>query len=337
MQPSCDACSSAVASPGFSCRGQYECTCRAAHTLVLFNHADGLRNNMADTVRYHADRATEERDTLTSWNEVRKLQAGKVTRHSWNEEHPRARPFMPADALGPGEQGMHGNAIAATLDDYRVLPPRAGMDHEALCQLGMLAMQQHDYESHCFHAEGSVRDLCPGEYFTLAEHPDIDALPAAERDFVVTSLQVAAQNNLPKDCRPGGTPVCAQPLADRRRIAAARDWRRPGRWRLALAYRTDGVRRGVTIVPAYDTRTRLAASHMQSAVVVGPARGSPLRCAGPDQGALSRQRKGITSMRAARAPPTPMPIRPGCALRRAGREADRQHAAMRRPGLAPRR
>lgn len=183
----------------FRAEGKTNAHAEPAHTLVLFNHADGLRKNMADTVRYHADRATEERDTLTSWNEVRKLQAGKVTRHSWNEEHPRARPFMTADALGQGSQGMHGNAIAATLDDYRVLPPRAGIDHDALCQLGMLAMQQHDYESHCFHAEGSVRDLCPGEYFTLAEHPDIDALPAAARDFVVTSLHVAAQNNLPRE------------------------------------------------------------------------------------------------------------------------------------------
>ncbi|MDO8036054.1 type VI secretion system Vgr family protein [Janthinobacterium sp. SUN128] len=242
-----------------------------AHTLVLFNHADGLRKNMADTVRYHADRATEQRDTLTSWSEVRKLQAGKVTRHSWNEEHPRARPFMTADALG--QQGMHGNAIAATLDDYRVLPPRAGADHEALCQLGMLAMQQHDYESHCFHAEGSVRDLCPGEYFSLAEHPDIDALPAAERDFVVTSLQVAAQNNLPRELAARVARLFARNrwLADdgslpQRELAAAVD-DGPLRMHIELA----AVRRGVPIVPAYDARIDLPLVPMQSAVVVGPA------------------------------------------------------------------
>ncbi|MEG1050627.1 MAG: type VI secretion system Vgr family protein [Janthinobacterium sp.] len=256
----------------FRAEGKANAHAEPAHTLVLFNHADGLRKNLADTVRYHADRASEERDTLTSWSEVRKLQAGKVTRHSWNEEHPRARPFMTADALGRGQQGMHGNAIAATLDDYRVLPPRAGTDHESLCQLGMLAMQQHDYESHCFHAEGSVRDLCPGEYFSLAEHPDIDALPAAERDFVVTSLQVAAQNNLPRELAARVERLFARNrwLADdaslpQRELAAALD-DGPLRMQIELT----AVRRGVPIVPAYDTRIDLPPVTMQSAVVVGP-------------------------------------------------------------------
>lgn len=257
----------------FRAEGNTDAHAEPAHTLVLFNHADGLRKNMADTVRYHADRATEERDTLTSWSEVRKLQAGKVTRHSWNEEHPRARPFMAADALGREQQGMHGNAIAATLDDYRVLPPRAGVDHEALCQLGLLAMQQHDYESHCFHAEGSVRDLCPGEYFTLAEHPDIDALPAAERDFVVTSLQVAAQNNLPRELAARVARLFArnrwlddEGVHKQRDLAAEVDGG-PLRMHIELT----AVRRGVPIVPAYDTRIDLPPVPMQSAVVVGPA------------------------------------------------------------------
>ena len=168
---------------------------------------------------------------------------------------------------------MHGNAIAATLDDYRVLPPRAGIDHDALCQLGMLAMQQHDYESHCFHAEGSVRDLCPGEYFTLAEHPDIDALPAAARDFVVTSLHVAAQNNLPRELAARVARLFARNrwLADeaslpQRELAAAVDGG-PLRMQIELT----AVRRGVAIVPAYDTRSDLPPVPMQSALVVGPA------------------------------------------------------------------
>lgn len=256
----------------FRAEGNTHAHAEPAHTLVLFNHADGLRKNVAGSVRYHADRATEQRDTLTSWSEVRKLQAGKVTRHSWNEQHPRARPFMTADALGRGQQGMHGNAIAATLDDYRVLPPRAGSDHDALCQLGMLAMQQHDYASHCFHAEGSVRDLCPGEYFSLAEHPDIDTLPAAERDFVVTTLQVAAQNNLPRELAARVARLFARNrwLADKTSlpqcdVAALDDG--PLRMHIELT----AVRRGVPIVPAYDTRTDLPPVPLQSAVVVGPA------------------------------------------------------------------
>ena len=238
------------------------------HTLVLFNHGDGLRRNQADTVRYHADRATEQRDTLTSWKEVRMLQSGKVTRHSWNEEHPRARPFMCADAAGQNGQGM-----AASLDDYLVLPPRAAKDHEALCQLGMLAMQHHDYESNCFHAAGSVRDLCAGEYFSLAEHPDIDALPVAERDFVVTALQVAAQNNLPKELAArvarlfvrNGWQAEGEGHLQRELAAAVEDGS------LRMHVELSAVRRGVAIVPAFDPRTDFPVAAMQSAIVVGPA------------------------------------------------------------------
>ncbi|OBV39398.1 type VI secretion system Vgr family protein [Janthinobacterium psychrotolerans] len=248
-----------------------------SHTLVLFNHVDGLRQNAAGSVRYHAERATEERDTLGAWSEVRTLQPGKVTRHRWNEEHPRGRAFMLAEMTAQGRGGVHGNALAATLDDYLVLPPRAAQtgasDHDALCQLGMLAMQRHDYASHCFHAEGSVRELCAGEYFTLLGHPDIDRLPALERDFVVTSLQVAAQNNLP----PALAARVARLFERNRWLQQAdaltqRDFdavvaHGPLRMHVVLA----AVRRGVPIVPAYDSRTDLPPLAMQSAVVVGPA------------------------------------------------------------------
>ncbi|USX25217.1 type VI secretion system Vgr family protein [Oxalobacteraceae bacterium OTU3CINTB1] len=37
------------------------------HTLVLFNSADSLRQNVAGTIRYHRDAGTEQRDTITSW------------------------------------------------------------------------------------------------------------------------------------------------------------------------------------------------------------------------------------------------------------------------------
>ncbi|MBB5606789.1 MULTISPECIES: type VI secretion system Vgr family protein [unclassified Janthinobacterium] len=253
--------------------GQTSPHAEPAHTLVLFNHADSLRQSKAGTVRYHADRATEERDTLTSWSEVRKLQPGTVSRHSWNAEHPRARPFMSAEATGQARQGMHGNAIAASLDDYLVLPPCAARNHDALCRLGELAMQRHDYESNCFHAKGSVRDLCAGEFFSLTEHPDIDALPGTERDFVVTSLRVAAQNNLPRELAARVARLFMRnrwltegETQSQRELAAGVD-AGPLRMQIELT----AVRRGVAIVPAYDPRADLPAVTMQSGVVVGPA------------------------------------------------------------------
>jgi type VI secretion system secreted protein VgrG len=145
-----------------------------AHKLVLFNNAESIQSNAAGTVRYHRDNATEERDTITAWCAVRTLQPGSVTRHSWDYMNPQGRHFMSTTSASGVDQGPSGNEMSASLDDYLVQAPHVGDDHEDLCQLGQLAMSRHDYESKCFHGEGSVRDLCAGEYFTLAEHPEIE-------------------------------------------------------------------------------------------------------------------------------------------------------------------
>lgn len=250
------------------------------HTLVLFNNADSLRQNAAGTIRYHRDAATEQRDTITSWSAVRSLQPGTVTRHSWDYRNSQGRDFMMMDASSGVNQGVSGNELAASLDDYQILAPHAGSDNEDLCRLGRLRMNRHDYETKCFHGEGSVRDLCAGEYFTLAEHPEVDQHPAEERDFVVTALQVNAQNNLPKalaarvECLFARSRWMqgAQELQMQRDVA---DKVASGPLRMHIQF--TAVRRGVIIVPAYDPRADLPQALMQSAIVVGPE-GEEVHC-----------------------------------------------------------
>ncbi|MFS2139555.1 type VI secretion system Vgr family protein [Duganella sp. Dugasp56] len=250
------------------------------HTLVLFNNADSLRQNAAGTIRYHRDAATEERDTITSWSAARSLQPGLVTRHSWDYRNSQGRDFMMAEASSGVDQGVSGNELAASLDDYQILMPHAGDDNEDLCRLGQLRMNRHDYESKCFHGEGSVRDLCAGEYFTLAEHPEVDEHPVEERDFVVTALQVNAQNNLPKALAARVERLFArsrwmqgaQELQMQRDVA---DQVASGPLRMHIQF--TAVRRGVIIVPAYDPQTDLPQALMQSAIVVGPE-GEEVHC-----------------------------------------------------------
>lgn len=250
------------------------------HTLVLFNNADSLRQNAACTIRYHRDAATEERDTITSWSAARSLQPGLVTRHSWDYRNSQGRDFMMAEASSGVDQGVSGNELAASLDDYQILMPHAGDDNEDLCRLGQLRMNRHDYESKCFHGEGSVRDLCAGEYFTLAEHPEVDEHPVEERDFVVTALQVNAQNNLPKALAARVERLFArsrwmqgaQEMQMQRDVA---DQVASGPLRMHIQF--TAVRRGVIIVPAYDPQTDLPQALMQSAIVVGPE-GEEVHC-----------------------------------------------------------
>jgi type VI secretion system secreted protein VgrG len=244
-----------------------------AHSLVLFDDAFTLPQNAAGTVRYHRDDGTEQSDTIFAWSPVRMLKPGKVSRQSW--DYLQARP-MRSDVPSHIDQGTTGNQFAASLDDYLIDVPHAGDDGDDYANLGELRMKRHEYESKCFYGEGSVRDLCIGQWFALNGHPDIDTHQAKEREFIVTRLQVDAENNLPKT------------INDRiQRLFALNRWddgppgdalRHASEQRgMRYTNRFACVRRGIPIVPAFDSRTDLPRPRLQSAIVVGPP-GEEVHC-----------------------------------------------------------
>ncbi|MGO4476928.1 type VI secretion system Vgr family protein [Massilia sp. 2TAF26] len=230
-----------------------------AHTLLLFSDAGSLPRNAAGSVRYHRDGIADGRDTVTSWTAARRLQPGVTTRHSWDYKNPAGGQFMTASARSMADQGPSGNQLAATLDDYLIEMPHAGNDVDDHWRLGHVRMSRHEFESKCFHGEGSVRDFCAGQYFSLEDHPEIDTHPAPERDFVITELRVVADNNLPREL---AAPVSSL-LGT---VGPASSAEGGGRVRIAFS----AVRRGIPIVPAFDPRSDLPHPQLQSAIVVGP-------------------------------------------------------------------
>jgi type VI secretion system secreted protein VgrG len=228
------------------------------HTLVLFNDAKRLPQNAAGTVRYHRDHASAGRDTITSWTAARMLQPGSSTRHSWDYKHPQGGAFMAASARSTRDQGVNGNELAASLDDYQIEMPHAGDDADDHWRLGQLRMERHAYLSKCFQGVGSVRDFRAGEYFTLAAHPEIDRHAEEERDFVITELHIDARNNLPAELH-----------ARTERLLHGSPWPAGDAMRVHVAF--SAVRRGVPVVPAFDAATDLPHPQLQSAIVVGPA------------------------------------------------------------------
>ncbi|BDT60486.1 hypothetical protein MasN3_39800 [Massilia varians] len=244
------------------------------HTLTLFQDASGLRQNTAGTVRYHREDATDGRDVITHWTEQRRLQSGQVTRHSWNYKNPRAAPLMTVTARSGVDQGSYGNGLAATLDDFLVETAHVADDVADHQRLGQLRMSRHDFESKCFHGEGCVRDFCAGEYFSLQGHPDVDSLPQAEREYVITALELEARNNLPNDFTAHAERLFSGGLADG--PTAGRHPGKPGRSGLVYV-RFTAVQRGVPIVPDFDPRIDLPHPQLQSALVVGPP-GEEVHC-----------------------------------------------------------
>ncbi|QBE62734.1 type VI secretion system Vgr family protein [Pseudoduganella lutea] len=232
-----------------------------SHSMRLLNRYESVRENAAGTVRYHRDAATEERDSITTLTAVRTLQPMTTTRHSWNYKTPWPLDAMQAESKGRLQQGPVERTLAATLDDYQVWSPHAGDDRDDFRALGELAMNRHDFETKCLMGEGAVRDFRVGEYFALAGHPEIDRHQPEDREFVITDLHLAMQNNLPRD------------LANRvAKLFSRSGWANEDMGKRPVKMRFTAVRRGVPIVPAYDPRIDLPPVHMQSALVVGPAK-----------------------------------------------------------------
>ncbi|KQX98208.1 hypothetical protein ASD28_13895 [Massilia sp. Root133] len=239
----------------------------SAHTLVLFDDQSDLTRNAAGVIRYHRDAATEERDAVTRWRAVRKFQAGSSSIFSWDYKQPGNVPRMFAEAPTKADQGGSGNELANRVQEFIVESPHVGANDRDLHRLGLLRMQRKELDAKHFAGEGSVRDFCAGEYFTIKDHPEIDRHPETERDFVITSLEVRARNNLPKS------------LEDRiHRLFVCNGWHGGSGSLIArtedgaatpFQMRFEAVRRSVPIVPSFDPRTDLRDPGLQVAIVVG--------------------------------------------------------------------
>lgn len=243
------------------------------HTLVLFDTSSSLRKNAAASVRFHRDASTEERDSIFNWSAARTLRAGSISRQSWDYRQHR---MMMAQAPTLMQQGTAGDQFAFSLDDHRIEAPHVGHDGNDYRRLGELRMQRHEYEAKCFHGESGVRDLCIGEWFRLDGHPEIDKHRYDEREFVLTELSLAAENNLPKEVD-----------EKTQRLFLANGWhhavtvsaleRASSERNTKYTNRFTCVRRGIPIVPAYDPELDLPRVTLQSAIVVGPP-GEEVHC-----------------------------------------------------------
>lgn len=243
------------------------------HTLVLFDDAYTLRQNTAGTVRYHRDGGTEKTDTVIAWSPVRTLKPGNLARQSWDYMQGRSTAINAPSRI---DQGKMGNRLAVSLEDYGIDIPHAGDNSDDYRKLGDLRMQRHEYESKCFYGEGSVRALCVGEWFALSGHHEIDKHREEEREFVVTRMDVDAENNLPKTIEDQVNRLFALNRWDH---APSSNALRQASEERGMRYtnRFSCVRRGIPIVPAFDPRTDLPCPKLQSAIVVGLA-GEEVHC-----------------------------------------------------------
>ena len=165
------------------------------HALVLFSDPQDLDLNEAGSARFHRADGTEERDAITVWHARRTLQCGRVVRRSWN--HAAGSLGTPAEDLR-SNQGPYGNALAATIEEYRHETPLEHDDAEMFAARTALRAQVREQRTKGFAGEGTVREFRAGSRFTLAEHPVHEQDAPGSQTFVLTRVELEAENNLPK-------------------------------------------------------------------------------------------------------------------------------------------
>ncbi len=166
------------------------------HQLILFDDVHDLDVNASHSVRFHRADGTEKHDAITQWNGHRKLQAGSVARMTW--DHATAS-IHHAKETSMADQGESGNALSSTLENYQHHVPMEGEDLEHFPSLATRRMKALEGLMKRFEGESSVRTFQAGTWFSLTQHPIHDQDAPKDREFLITSLEVDAENNLPKD------------------------------------------------------------------------------------------------------------------------------------------
>jgi type VI secretion system secreted protein VgrG len=238
------------------------------HTLILFDDPMDLDANTCGAARFHRADGTEQKDAITEWKARRFLQSGNVSRASWN--HATAS-MMTATEPTEIQQGENGDALASTLEGYRHHMPLEDGEAGVLDRRTQIRMKALVGKAKHFEGEGTMRTFQTGSWFTLTQHPVHDQDPEQDREFMITSLDTTAVNNLPKDLTEGlpGLPGAAglsspSGLGGQLLKQAAKGATKP---EPPCANRFTCVRRGIPILPDEIDPPRPG---LLSARVVGP-------------------------------------------------------------------
>jgi len=247
------------------------------HTLVLFDDPMKLPQSAAGTVRYHRDAATETRDSITHWSAWQQIVAGGVERSSWDYKTGRVDRKV---VSGNIDQGDGGNDLGRLLVDGAIDTPHAANSLADYDRISMARMLAHEARAHKIDGVSGVRDLAVGRWFALTEHPQVDKLPAEQRQFIVTNLHHRGENNLPKELDERAQALFAanrwqfdDVVARTRTSTSATNSESETRYENTFGC----VTRGIPLTPVYDPRVDLPRVFTLTGIVVGPP-GEPVYC-----------------------------------------------------------
>jgi type VI secretion system secreted protein VgrG len=227
--------------------------------LVVFDDAFAIPESQEMQVRFHRADATEESDSLTTWNSQRQVGSGSVSLASFDYKATSTSQSFDESRV---DQGDGGQQLQASFEDYDPQALYYASDVEGLSHYAQLRQQASDAKKKSFTGSGTLRALQAGQWFRLEDHPAHEWDSAEQREFAVTELKFTANNNLPADLSQQLGLVAPSLL-----VGAVSTANPPYQAHFTAQ------RRGQPITPdfAHTERSKPKSRGLQTATVVGPA------------------------------------------------------------------
>nr|MBL8410023.1 type VI secretion system tip protein VgrG [Dechloromonas sp.] len=157
----------------------------ARHQLIIFDRDAEIPAGVQPTLRFHRNNATEETDTLQSWQETRIVAPNAVSLAGWD--------YKTLVATGAQAESALDNGELPRLEIHDATHPYRFEDQAAAQLRTDLLLAAHESRYRRFTGTGTVRQLAEGTCFTLTQHEDYVGDDAR---FTVLSVDHHGANNL---------------------------------------------------------------------------------------------------------------------------------------------
>jgi len=161
-----------------------------AHCIVFTDSHDTLSQLQPDALRFHTQSATEQSDSITEWSTSVQVHSGRL---HWRTDDYLAHGRRPEAVM----MALPDAAAPVELERYDYRGQYAWQDPDHAHWLSRVQMEHLESKARRIRGQGGVRQMSPGRWFELTEHPLHSRLPAEDRQFLLIHVEFFAESNLP--------------------------------------------------------------------------------------------------------------------------------------------
>lgn len=160
-----------------------------SHTLIIMDDSTQLPALPEQPqIRFHTASITESADSITHWNAARELQSSKIAVQTFDYRQPQNRLPVTMNSLN-----QQGDVPAYEIYDFMGQYTHGNYDDgEVLVRNRIEALELKGKE---FSGASNCRAMRPGFTFELTQHYEHDSGSAADRQFLLMSIQHRGSNN----------------------------------------------------------------------------------------------------------------------------------------------